>query len=530
MKMELLLDAEGIDRACEEANAFLSGANMDERSVIAGRLSFENVLLMWQQHYGEGATVTIRMGNRFGKPSMVASVPGERFDPRVMERENESYATIARTMLKASGFIPRYSYRGGHNIVTLVRPRPPLNALTQSLLAVLLAIAVSLLANAFLPEAGREYALQKIVTPLCDVFLAMLSGLAGPLIFLTVAWGVCGIGDVTVLGRSGKALVGRFFAENVLATLFACLVCIPFFSLPMQGAMGDGDIFGELLKMVIELLPTNVFKAFADGNTSQIIILGIFVGVAALVLQDMCELVRRGIEQLNALAQFLMEQLCRFIPVFIFFMALAQIWTGTFSALLDTWVPLLIMALLICVFFAGRAIYTSLRHHIPLRKILVALRPAMVTGFTTSSSCAALGAMVSGCKDDLGVGEEQTSFGIPLGIVLCQPPTIIMLVVLMLYGMQAYGLGADIQWYLRMAIMCFLYSMVAPPVPGGLLACFGLLFNKLGIPGEALAMATALSVVIDYVMTSSRVGLIMLDVLDVGCVLETVDRSKLEDA
>jgi Na+/H+-dicarboxylate symporter len=56
--------------------------------------------------------------------------------------------------------------------------------------------------------------------------------------------------------------------------------------------------------MLIDLLPTNVIKAFGDGNTSQIIILGVFVGIAALVLGNVCEGVRKGIEELNVLADY----------------------------------------------------------------------------------------------------------------------------------------------------------------------------------------------------------------------------------
>ena len=80
-----------------------------------------------------------------------------------------------------------------------------------------------------------------------------------------------------------------------------------------------------------------------------------------------------------------------------------------------------------------------------------------------------------------------------------------------------------------MALMCFLYSMVAPPVPGGMLACIGLMFTKLGVPIEALAMATAFNVIFDYILTCFRVGLIMNNVFDASCAIGAVDRSKFED-
>ena len=152
----------------------------------------------------------------------------------------------------------------------------------------------------------------------------------------------------------------------------------------------------------------------------------------------------------------------------------------------------------------------------------------MVLGLTTSSTCASFPKMISGLTDGLGVDEDQTSFGVPLGMILCKPSVIIMLVVLMLHCMQTYGLGADVTWYVRMALICLLYSMVAPPVPGGMVVCIGLLFAKLGIPAEAIAMATAFNIIIDYVLTAYKSGNIMLEVFDTACVLGNVDRNKID--
>ena len=380
MKLELMLDAEGIDSACDQANAFLSETKLGKREMLAARLSFENILHMWHYHYGDNTPVVIRMGNRFGRPSLVASVRGERFDPRTIDTSRDKYAPIARTMLSASGFLPSYTYRGGYNMITLTRPRKPLSALIQILIAFVLGIAVSLLGNLIIPEAGRTYVIEKLITPLFDVFLAMLSGIAGPLIFLTVAWGICGIGDVTVLGRSGKSLIGRYLTSNVLATLFSCLICIPLFALPAQGVQGDADFFGDLMKLIIDLLPTNIVKAFVDGNTSQIIILGVIVGVSALVLENVCEGVRRGIEELNILVQFIMEQFCRFIPAFIFIMVVLQVWSGSYETLFTAWMPILLVAVLIVVFFVIQVVVNCLRYRIPIKKLLTAISPLWCWG------------------------------------------------------------------------------------------------------------------------------------------------------
>lgn len=76
MKIELPLDAEGINRACEEAGTFLSDTGLSKHEAVAGRLSFENVLLMWRNHFGDGVPVIMRAGKMLGKPSIMVAVRG----------------------------------------------------------------------------------------------------------------------------------------------------------------------------------------------------------------------------------------------------------------------------------------------------------------------------------------------------------------------------------------------------------------------------------------------------------------------
>lgn len=527
MQTELPLDNKGIDRASDMVASFLVSTRATEREVMAGRLAFENALLFLQAHFGDDTVATIKAGKKFGRPCLTAMVRGERFDPlTVGQHFNPDEVAMGRLVMGASGLEPRYAYRAGRNIITLVRPRPPMSTILQILVAFVVGLAVALLGNSLMDESQRTYALDTLVMPLFDTYLGMLGGLAGPLVFLSVAWGVCGIGDVDMLGRNGKSLVGRYLRDNALATVVAILVCIPAFSLSAQNAVGSGDLLGDLVELVIGVLPTSMVVPFVEGNTTQIILLGAFTGIAVLVLGSACDSVRKLIEGLNTLMQFLMEQLCRFIPAFIFLMVVSQIWSGTFDSLLDAWYPLLLFLAIATAFFVVRVAYSCVRFHLPLGRLLLTMRPAMILGLTTASSCAALGSMFKAC-DELGVSEEQSSFGIPLGIVLCQPVTVVMLVVLMMHCMQSYGLGADLTWYVRLGLVSFLYSVVAPPVPGGMLVCFGLMFGELGIPSSALALVTALSVIMDYVLTCFRVGAIMNTVLDAGCTMDTVDRSRL---
>ena len=98
--------------------------------------------------------------------------------------------------------------------------------------------------------------------------------------------------------------------------------------------------------------------------------------------------------------------------------------------------------------------------------------------------------MLACCEDDLGADDDLSSFGIPLGMVLSKSMMAIQIVVLMLFAAQVQGVGADAAWYLRLGIICLLYTVAIPPVPGGSLACYGMMLAALGIPAQALGILT----------------------------------------
>ena len=96
--------------------------------------------------------------------------------------------------------------------------------------------------------------------------------------------------------------------------------------------------------------------------------------------------------------------------------------------------------------------------------------------------------------------------------------------------MNFYGVGADVSWYVHLAIVCMLYSMVIPPVPGGMVACLGLIVAEMGIPVQALGVLTALDIIIDYATTAADTTINVLNVLGAAHGLGDVDRAKLKDA
>lgn len=380
-----------------------------------------------------------------------------------------------------------------------------------------------------MPESTRAMLYESVFDPLFDLFTGMLSGLAGPLVFTSVAWGVCGIGNTAALGRSGTAFLGRFALSVVTSAVLTLLVCIPLFP-PHEGLVsGESNLLSDLVELVLGLIPMNMINPFVEGNTSQIIVLAICTGIASLILSERTRRVRQAIGEINEIMMFLIEQLCRLIPGFVFIVVVSQAWSGTLADLGTAWLPFVLIVVLGFVRVALQFVFESVRGRVSLAKLVRACLPVTILGLTTASSSACFSGMVSTCTDKLGVEKEQVSFGIPLGIVLCKTTTVIEIVVFLLFCMRYYGVGANAAWYIHLGVVSVLYSMVIPPVPGGAIACFGLILAEMGIPAQALALLTTLDIVLDYAVTSCDVTIGMLNVLGAAKRLGRVDEARLKD-
>lgn len=519
---DIRLDATGIDAASELAEAFLVEAKLDRRSVLSARLSFESCLLNLRAHFGDGAEATLVTGRVLGRPRLSVGVPGERYDPR----DKGEFSDWEHSLMETAGISPAYAYRGKTNYVSLSQPLPELGSTAISFFAILLGVALSY-AGGYLSDGMRQMLLEELIDPMVSTFVSVLSGVAGPLVFMSVAWGICGIGDMASLGRSGKALIGRFLRADVLATLLTLAVCVPLFPVKVLGAAGSAGALGSMVELLLGLLPTNMVQPFVESNTLQIIVLAVVVGVSALALGDRSDGVRQALCQLNTLVQFLMEQVCRLLPGFIVVMMVSQAWSGTASALLNSWMPITLGFALAALFLVVRLVVTCLVQHVSPRRLVMVCFPVGFVAFTTASLSAAFGAMLSTCEDELGVDGDQTSFGVPLGMVLCKPANPIMMLMIMLFCAHTYGAATDPVWYVRLGVTVLLYAIAVPPVPGGTLACYGILISAFGIPIEALGVATALDLLLDNVISCVNAVVLMLETLSAADGMGLVDKLRL---
>lgn len=491
------LDAQGIDLVSEKIRTFLEAVGTERRNVVRLCLSVEDMLLQWKEHFGENAVLHLTAGTRFARPFVNLELAGESYDP--LNREDE-FGEISTRMLGNMGLYPTYQYAKGVNTVTIRLKRKHINPLTGLLFAVVAAALLGWM-GMLLPTDLRNSATELLLTPVYETFLGILGTVAGPMIFLSVSWGIYGIGDAALLGRIGKKMLLRFVGMTALVTGAALAILTPFSGLQFTGSGIDASGFQGILELILGIFPRNIISPFLDGNTMQIILIATVVGCIMLILGSQTKMVALFIEQINYIIQYLMELISTIVPAFIFIVILRLLWSGSVLAIFTAWKPLAYFVSVTLLVSMATILYVSLKEKISPIRFARKIFPPFLIAFTTASSSASFGSNIYCCERELGIDPKVSNFGIPLSIVLYKPITSISFVACALYFANYYHVAVSAVWVATALLVITVVTVALPPIPGGAIACYTIVFLQLGIPVEALGVVLVLDVVVDFICT-----------------------------
>ena len=524
-KETVLLDAAGIDRLSALLTQALEQAAVNRKDVIRLRLAVEELLGLWQVRLGKETVCTFRCGTRLGRMYLEITAPGQRIDPEETAADMAG-RLLCSNLLAQAGLSPVYSYQDGINRMALYPSRPQrLSPLLQLLLAILGAAVVGagLLA---LPAPVRETA-TGVVNPLFTALMGVLQTLASPMIFLSVCWGILNIGDVHMLGRIGKTVLLRFLGGVFLLTSVSAAVLVWFFRSGDGAASTGENAAAQIYSMLLEIIPGNIVTPFLEGNSLQIIFMAICVGLVLLVLGEKTSALCALLDQVNTAVQFMMETVSRYIPLFVFTSLLSLTLSDAMSNLGGV-VKALLLGIAACVAWPLLyALWASLKLKVSLPVVLRKLLPTYLIALSTASSSAALSTNLETCERRLGISERIVHFAVPLGQVVFKTGGAVGFFVLALGLAEFYGVSISLPWVVTGVLTASLLAIAAPPVPGGSLTCYTVLLTQLGIPAEAVGLAVAGNVILDFFMTSCGISCLQSELILSANKLGMLDREKL---
>ena len=528
MKMvynDYTLSSSAVDAISSDVQSYLGRHKVKQSNLQRIRLTVEELLLNLLEHFGEGFMISVGIGKQFGRQVLRIRYTAEPYDP-TKSGENP----LTEDMLRSLGLFPAWSCRGKSNTVSLVlAERPKRSTLFYIALAALSAVILGALGG-FIPEDVRLAAVSSILSPAASSFLGLLSTFAGVMIFLTICSGILDMGDTATLGRMGKSVVIRFIVISFVISAAAAVAVLPFMRLNFSsGAQTQSSALAEIVKMIFDILPTNIIDPFRTGNTFHIIVIAVFIGCALLAIGERGSRIRGLVGECAVLFQHIVSAVCALVPLFVFSMLLQLIWSGQAAVLLTVLKPIILIVVLVAVLTLAIWITSAVILKCPPLLLMKKVLPPSLIAFTTASSVSAFQLATETCEKKLGVKSSLTSFVYPLGSVIYMPSSVVYFTVLVLTFAETYNIAVSAQWIIMAAVISTLITIAMPPIPGGDILCYTVLFSSLGIPAEAIMLATAIGIVIDYIDTGANVMLLIFQIACEAKRLDCLDESVLSE-
>jgi aerobic C4-dicarboxylate transport protein len=186
---------------------------------------------------------------------------------------------------------------------------------------VIIAIVLGVLIGHFAPATGEA------LKPLGDGFIKLVKMIIAPVIFLTIATGLAGMGDITSVGRvAGKALAYFLFFSTLalVVGLMVGNVIQPGAGMNVDVATLDASKVADygtkahettISGFLLNVIPDSLLAPLANGNILQALLIGILAGLALALLGDRVARLRGLLDDAGALVFKITAMLMRFAPI-----------------------------------------------------------------------------------------------------------------------------------------------------------------------------------------------------------------------
>ena len=88
---------------------------------------------------------------------------------------------------------------------------------------------------------------------------------------------------------------------------------------------------------------------------------------------------------------------------------------------------------------------------------------------------------------------------------------------------ELYSVNITPSWLLTLFLLAVVISIAAPPIPGGALTCYTILICGLKIPAEAITIAVAMNVVMEFVATGINLFCLQMDLIELAGSMDMLD-------
>jgi Na+/H+-dicarboxylate symporter len=363
---------------------------------------------------------------------------------------------------------------------------------------------------------GKTF-LTNYIKPVGTVFINLIKMVVVPLIFFSLVSGIISMTNAEAFKRIGTKAVAAFLMTGAFAvciglffgTLFHPGEGVDLSALQTHaGAAAPAPAAAHefsIIKLLVDMVPTNIIKAMGDDQILQVVVFAVFVGITLNNLGSKTQNLNDIFKSCALLVFRLIEMIIRFSPYGVF--ALISWVVGTQG--IDILIALLklvgtVVAALFTQYMLFGIMVMVFSHMSPLPFYRKMVEPQLLA-FSTSSSKATLSTAMRVVNERIGVSKTSTSFVLPLGASINMDGTAIYLGICALFFSQAYNIPIDSHHYLILVLTATLGSIGAAGIPGGSLIMMGMVLTSVGLPLEGIALIAGVDRLLDMLRTTVNI-------------------------
>lgn len=515
-KRDFRLEIASIESAGDYVRDILKQYKCTDRDMVRAQLFTEETMVYWTETANEGDILQINVRKRFKTISLSLSYRGAQSNPLAISDEEEDeteFSFIGQNILIGLSTVT-YSYENGYNVITFTLKEKGTNPVILIIFALAAAIICGLIVNRFAPSLGPGLS-ASILIPLSKAFFGLLNAIVIPFLFLSVIASIFNMENIAQMKRIFRILFSWFLGLTAMSAVIAVLAGMIYFPLQNGASTGVNEvkIWTQIAKMLFDIIPSNIFQSFLDGNTLQTIFLAVITGITMLVYKGRFPVISKVVSESNLIFSTLLDAICSLMPWVIFICIFDMLLSGDGRVLLSS----IAVVVLICICFLLIVLLCLLSVALiekqnPLQYIKT-IGPVLLIALSTASSSATFAPHSMIASNKQGIRDYLANFSIPVGALFAKPFVVPVLLLMTLFVGNFYSLTFTAADVVSMVLLCVILSVAVPPVQGMGIFLFTIIFKRFTIPLEGLAMAASLFMLFDYLMTTGNVFSINISML-----------------
>jgi len=342
------------------------------------------------------------------------------------------------------------------------------------------------------------------------IFISLMKMIVVPVVFVSLVCGTASLTSPKTLGRMAGKTISLYILTTAIAITIGLLLAnitgirIDMASVPVINQINTKT--PSIIETLINIIPSNPFEAFANGDMLPIILFSMLFGIALALAGNAGKKITQIFNNVNDVIIQLIHMVINLTPYGVFCLIAKLISETGFQAISDLlgYFLVVIASLLIHVILTNSILLKFLARLNPLH-FFKKMYSAMLFAFSTSSSNVSIPIVLETVEEKLGVKNSIASFIIPLGATINMDGTAIMQGVATVFIAHSYHIDLSLMNYAIIILTAILASIGTAGIPSVGLIMLVMVLNQVGIPSEGIGYIIGIDRVLDMLRTAVNI-------------------------